>query len=125
MTELIPFDYKSPNSIPPAKTLLAFMVSIVAGARRLAHTDWLRADKALHALLGIERFPGTTPFSPPSGPPQRLFHEHPAKSKFLAATGTHALLPNGLQGGSGHGCKTCIHQITYRVDLLAGPELDP
>ena len=25
-----------------------------------------------------------TPFSPPSGPPQRLFHEHPAKSKFLA-----------------------------------------
>ena len=59
MTELIPFDYKSPNSIPPAKTLLAFMVSIVAGARRLAHTDWLRADKALHALLGIERFPGT------------------------------------------------------------------
>ena len=26
-----------------------------------------------------------TPFSPPSGPPQRLFHEHPAKSKFLAA----------------------------------------
>ncbi len=26
----------------------------------------------------------TTPFSPPSGPPQRLFHEHPAKSKFLA-----------------------------------------
>jgi hypothetical protein len=59
MTELIPFHYKSPNSIPPAKTLLAFMISVVAGARRLAHTDWLRADRALHALLGIERFPGT------------------------------------------------------------------
>ena len=27
----------------------------------------------------------TTPFSPPSGPPQRLFHEPPAESKFLAA----------------------------------------
>ena len=26
-----------------------------------------------------------TPFSPPSGPPQRLFHEPPAESKFLAA----------------------------------------
>ena len=26
----------------------------------------------------------TTPFSPPSGPPQRLFQGPPAKSKFLA-----------------------------------------
>jgi hypothetical protein len=38
---------------------MAFIISVVAGARRLAHTDWLRADKALHALLGIPRFPGT------------------------------------------------------------------
>ncbi len=59
ISEMIPFAYSSPNSIPPAKTLVAFMISVVAGARRLAHTDWLRADKALHALLGIERFPGT------------------------------------------------------------------
>jgi hypothetical protein len=28
----------------------------------------------------------TTPFSPPSGPPQRLFQGPPAKSKFLAAS---------------------------------------
>jgi hypothetical protein len=56
---LMPFTYNSPNAIPPAKTLVAFIISVVVGARRLAHTDWLRADKALHALLGIERFPGT------------------------------------------------------------------
>jgi len=56
---LMPFAYTSPNAIPPAQTLVAFIVSVVAGARRLAHTDWLRADKALHALLGIDRFPGT------------------------------------------------------------------
>ena len=56
---LMPFVYTSPNAIPPAQTLMAFIVSVVAGARRLANTDWLRADKALHALLGIERFPGT------------------------------------------------------------------
>jgi hypothetical protein len=31
----------------------------VAGARRLAHTDRLRAGKALHSLLDIKRFPGT------------------------------------------------------------------
>ncbi|MEI6607369.1 MAG: hypothetical protein WCP35_18820, partial [Verrucomicrobiota bacterium] len=43
---LMPFVYTSPNAIPPAQTLVAFIVSVVAGARRLAHTDWLRADKA-------------------------------------------------------------------------------
>ena len=55
----MPFVYASNNAIPPAQTLVAFLISVVAGARRLAHTDWLRADKALHALLGIEHFPGT------------------------------------------------------------------
>src|ERR1019366_197751 len=35
----------------------AFLISVVAGARRFAHTAVLRTDKALHALLGIERFP--------------------------------------------------------------------
>ncbi len=53
------FTYTSPQRHPPAQTLVAFIISVVAGTRRLAHTDWLRADKALHALLGIERFPGT------------------------------------------------------------------
>jgi hypothetical protein len=55
----MPFNYTSNNAIPPAQTLVALIVSVVAGARRFAHTDWLRADKALHALLGIEHFPGT------------------------------------------------------------------
>lgn len=59
ISALMPFAYTSPNAIPPAQTLVAFIVSVVAGARRLAHTDWLRADRALHALLGIPRFPGT------------------------------------------------------------------
>ena len=34
-------------------------VTQVNSFRRLAHADWLRANKALHILLGIERFPGT------------------------------------------------------------------
>ena len=55
----MPFCYSSPNAIDPAQTLVAFLISVIAGARRLAHTDWLRADRALHALLGIKRFPGT------------------------------------------------------------------
>jgi hypothetical protein len=57
VSEAMAFAYKSNNAIPPAQTLVAFLVSVVVGARRLAHTDWLRADKALHALLGIEHFP--------------------------------------------------------------------
>ena len=56
ISELMPFAYTSPNAIPPAKTLVASMISVVAGARRLAHTGWLRADKALHALLGTRTF---------------------------------------------------------------------
>jgi hypothetical protein len=55
----MPFTYTSPNAIPQVQTLLAFMISMVAGDRRLVHTDRLRAGKALRALLGIERFPGT------------------------------------------------------------------
>ena len=35
----------------------------------------------------------STPFSPPSGPPQRLVHEPPAKSKFLAAAGAPGAKP--------------------------------
>ena len=33
-------------------------MSVVTGARRFAHCQWLRADPVLHALLGLERFPG-------------------------------------------------------------------
>lgn len=55
----MPFAYTSPNAILPEQTLFTLLISIIVGARRLAHTDWLRADRALHALLGIERFPGT------------------------------------------------------------------
>src|SRR5260370_40170422 len=36
----------------------SLLFSVVAGARRFAHTSLLRADVALQALLGIARFPG-------------------------------------------------------------------
>jgi hypothetical protein len=32
-------------------------LSVIAGARRFAHANQLRADRALHALLGMKRFP--------------------------------------------------------------------
>lgn len=57
--QCLPFaEPTSNNAIPLAHTLTAFIVSVVAGARRFAHCQWLRADRVLHALLGLERFPG-------------------------------------------------------------------
>jgi hypothetical protein len=48
----------SNNAIALTHTFTAFMASVVTGARRFAHTQWPRADHALHAMLGMERFPG-------------------------------------------------------------------
>ena len=55
--EHMPVHLKSPNAIDPGETFTAFLIAVVAGARRFAHTSWLRSDRALQALLGMERFP--------------------------------------------------------------------
>ena len=47
----------SNNAIPLAHALTAFLMSVVVGARRFAHSEWLRADRVLHAMLGLPRFP--------------------------------------------------------------------
>ena len=54
---LMPVCMTSPNAIDPSETFTAFMISVLAGARRFAHAGLLRLDKALHSLLGIARFP--------------------------------------------------------------------
>ena len=48
----------SPHAIPLTHTFTAFLFAVVTGASRFAHADWLRGDRALHAVLGIARFPG-------------------------------------------------------------------
>jgi hypothetical protein len=53
----MPFAYTSPNAIPTEHTLLAFLLSVILGGSRFAHCDWLRFDRALHAIMGIDRFP--------------------------------------------------------------------
>ena len=55
--EAMPIESKSPNAIPPVDIYPAFLVAVVAGARRFAHASLLRGDRGLHALLGIKRFP--------------------------------------------------------------------
>ena len=48
----------SNNAIPLAHCLTAFLMSVVVGGQRFAHSSWLRADHVLHSMLGLERFPG-------------------------------------------------------------------
>src|SRR5215217_2274135 len=53
----LPIRWRSPNQIDPSSTFTAFLISVLAGARRFAHASLLRGDRALQALLGLERFP--------------------------------------------------------------------
>ena len=53
----MPICWKAPNHIDPSSTFTAFLVSVLVGARRFAHASLLRGDRALHALLGMDRFP--------------------------------------------------------------------
>jgi hypothetical protein len=53
----MPIRWKSPNHIDPSCTFTAFLMSVLVGARRFAHASLLRGDRALHALLGMDRFP--------------------------------------------------------------------
>jgi hypothetical protein len=57
VSEHLPVHLKSPNAIEAGETFTAFLISVVAGARRFAHAGMLRRDRALQALLGMKRFP--------------------------------------------------------------------
>src|SRR5260370_19556507 len=52
-----PYQPKSGNHYDPGQILVGFILSVIAGAQRFAHSNQLRADRALHALLGMKRFP--------------------------------------------------------------------
>jgi hypothetical protein len=53
----MPVPLRSPNAIAAEETFTAFLIAVLAGARRFAHTALLPADGAFHALLGVKRFP--------------------------------------------------------------------
>ena len=57
--ERLPWRLSSPNAIPLAHTFTAFVVGVVIGARRFSQTEIARADRALHELLGMSRWPGS------------------------------------------------------------------
>ena len=49
----IPWRLTSPNAIALEHTLTAFIIGVVIGMRRFAHTEPGGADRALHAMLGL------------------------------------------------------------------------
>lgn len=53
----MPVCWRSPNHIEPTATLMGFLMTVLAGGKRFAHAGLLRGDRALHALMGIDRFP--------------------------------------------------------------------
>jgi hypothetical protein len=53
----LPICWRSHNQIDPTTTFVAFLMSVVVGARRFVHAHWWRGERALQALLGITRFP--------------------------------------------------------------------
>src|SRR5260370_42325643 len=53
----MPIVRKAPSHVDRNYTFSAFLVSAVVGARRFAHASLLRGDRAIHALLGMDRFP--------------------------------------------------------------------
>lgn len=53
----MPVRWRSHNQIDPTATLIAFLISVLVGAKRFVHSNWLRGDRALQALLGMPRFP--------------------------------------------------------------------
>ena len=53
----MPIQWKSPNHIDPTTTFVAFLITVLVGAKRFAHAALLRGDQALHTLLGMKRFP--------------------------------------------------------------------
>ena len=68
LAQAMPFSYTSPTAIPLADTLCAFLVSVILGAARFAHCDWLRFDSALHAMCSAScASRAMTPFCASSG----------------------------------------------------------
>jgi len=53
----LPFQLTSPNAIAPVETFTAFLISVLAGARRFAQAGLVKADQALQRVLGMKRFP--------------------------------------------------------------------
>src|SRR6266700_4625479 len=56
----MPVRWKSPNHIDPTATFIAFLMAVLAGAKRFAHANWLRGDRPCMPRWACPAFPSTT-----------------------------------------------------------------
>jgi hypothetical protein len=57
LAQALPDGRTSPNQVPVVDIVLAFLTSVLTGARRFAHVERLRADAVVRAILGVARLP--------------------------------------------------------------------
>jgi len=90
----LPWRLTSPNAIAPEYTLTAFIIGVVIGARRFAHTELAKADRALHAMLGLKRRPGADTV-------RSFFHRFTSHHPLLAVlSGASFVLHGWLRSGN-------------------------
>ena len=61
--EALPHEPTSPNAYDPADIALGYVGGILAGADKLSRVAWLRSDRAIAEVLGIEAMPSQSTLS--------------------------------------------------------------
>lgn len=57
VSEIFPFRYTSANAINASETFTYFLLTVLCGAKRFAHTILMKADDSLRIMTGMKRFP--------------------------------------------------------------------
>ncbi len=57
LSDAFPFEYTSPNAISASQTFTYFLLTVLCGAKRFAHTLMMKADDSLRIMTGMDRFP--------------------------------------------------------------------
>jgi hypothetical protein len=57
LSDAFPFEYTSPNAISASQTFTYFLLTVLCGAKRFAHTLMMKADDSLRIMTGMNRFP--------------------------------------------------------------------
>ena len=76
----LPDDRTSPNAMPVVDIVISFFAAVAAGASRFAHVQRLRADQALHRILGLKRIPSPSTITRYFGAFRQVHVEHMTQS---------------------------------------------
>jgi len=97
----LPIRLESPKAIDPAETFTAFLIGVVTGARRFAHTARLRGDRALGGVGGDRAISHRRYDSQPVQAVSPEADLRILRAAVGVATGAAASTRRGLQPGPG------------------------